>query len=83
MNVAITMRIDTGQQPDSVYTTESLLVVTSTDGHTSMIFSVVNLNHHAPLPTLLGNLPVVIIILTGIGLVSGYIAAVHVISCDL
>ena len=30
------MRIDTGQQLDIVYTTESLLVVTPTDGHTSM-----------------------------------------------
>ena len=30
------MRIDTGQQLDIVYTTESLLVVTPVDGHTSM-----------------------------------------------
>lgn len=34
-------------------------------------------------PNTTGNLLAVIIILTGIGLVSGYIAAVHVISCDL
>ena len=30
------MRIDTGQQLDIVYTTESLLIVTPKDGHTSM-----------------------------------------------
>ena len=30
------MRIDTGQQLDIVYTTESLLIVTPIDGHTSM-----------------------------------------------
>ena len=33
------MRIDTGQQMDIVYTTQSLLVVTPTDGQTSMIIS--------------------------------------------
>ena len=31
------MRIDTGQQLDIVYTTESLLIVTPIDGHTSMV----------------------------------------------
>ena len=31
------MRIDTGQQLDIVYTTESLLIVTPKDGHTSMM----------------------------------------------
>ena len=30
------MRIDTGQQLDIAYTTESLLIVTPKDGHTSM-----------------------------------------------
>ena len=30
------MRIDTGQQLDIVYTTESLLIVTPKDGHTSV-----------------------------------------------
>ena len=30
------IRIDTGQQLDIVYTTESLLIVTPKDGHTSM-----------------------------------------------
>ena len=33
------MRIDTGQQLDIVYTTESLLIVTPKDGHTSMVIS--------------------------------------------
>ena len=31
------MRIDTGQQLDIIYTTESLLIVTPKDGHTSMV----------------------------------------------
>ena len=31
------LRIDTGQQLDIVYTTESLLIVTPKDGHTSMV----------------------------------------------
>ena len=33
------MRIDTGQQLDIVYTTESLLIVTPKDGHTSMVIT--------------------------------------------
>ena len=33
------MRIDTGQQLDIVYTTDSLLIVTSIDGHTSMVIA--------------------------------------------
>ena len=33
------MRIDTGQQLDIVYTTESLLIVTPKDGHTSMMIT--------------------------------------------
>ena len=33
------MRIDTGQQLDIVYTTESLLVVTPKDGHTSVVIA--------------------------------------------
>ena len=33
------MRIDTGQQLDIVYTTESLLIVTPKDDHTSMVIA--------------------------------------------
>ena len=33
------LRIDTGQQLDIVYTTESLLIVTPKDGHTSMVIT--------------------------------------------
>ena len=33
------MRIDTGQQLDIIYTTESLLIVTPKDGHTSMMIT--------------------------------------------
>ena len=33
------MRIDTGQQLDIIYTTESLLIVTPKDGHTSMVIT--------------------------------------------
>ena len=36
------MRIDTGQQLDIVYTTESLLIVTPKDGHTSMVITKVD-----------------------------------------
>ena len=36
------MRIDTGQQLDIVYTTESLLIVTPKDGHTSMAIAKIN-----------------------------------------
>ena len=36
------MRIDTGQQLDIVYTTESLLIVTPKDHHTSMVISVLS-----------------------------------------
>ena len=36
------MRIDTGQQLDIVYTTESLLIVTPKDGHTSMVIAKVD-----------------------------------------
>ena len=36
------MRIDTGQQLDIVYTTESLLIVTPIDGHTSMMIAKVD-----------------------------------------
>ena len=36
------MRIDTGQQLDIVYTTESLLIVTPKDGHTSMVIAKIN-----------------------------------------
>ena len=52
-------RIDTGQQLDIIYTTESLLIVTPKDGHTSMVIAKVddgppchedrNNNNHAPL----------------------------------
>ena len=33
------MRIDTGQQLDIVYTTQSLLIVTPKDSHTSMVIT--------------------------------------------
>ena len=39
INNCTIMRIDTGQQLDIVYTTESLLVVTPKDGHTSMVIA--------------------------------------------
>ena len=44
-------RIDTGQQLDIVYTTESLLIVTPKDGHTSMVIAKIDdeascLEHH-------------------------------------
>ena len=46
------MRTDTGQQLDIVYTTESLLIVTPIDGHTSMVIVKIDneipcLQHHS------------------------------------
>ena len=39
INNCTIMRIDTGQQLDIVYTTESLLIVTPIDGLTSMVIA--------------------------------------------
>ena len=39
INNCTIMRIDTGQQLDIVYTTESLLIITPIDGHTSMVIA--------------------------------------------
>ena len=40
------LRIDTGQQLDIVYTTESLLIVTPKDGHTSIVIT--KIDHELP-----------------------------------
>ena len=84
INVAIIMRIDTGQQLDIVY----MYYWKSPCSHINRWAHLYNLfsSESQPLcstPNTTGNPLVAIITLAGIGLVSGYIAAVHVISCDL
>ena len=78
------IRNDTGQQLDIVYTTQSHLVVTSTDGQTStmlipnndpkLICSTTNITDSTTIDQVVG-----IIIVVIIALVSGYIAVVHMI----
>ena len=77
------MRIDTGQQLDIVYTTQSLLIVTPTDGQTSMIIPknkpelfclTYNDSDDDFNIQFIGRFIVAIVLL-----VSGYIVAVHLI----
>ena len=84
------MRIDTGQQLDIVYSTESILVVTPTDGQTSMIISKNQHESLCPTPTpntITEDTTIIqvtgIIIVMVITFVCGYIAAVHVIFKEL
>ena len=75
------MRIDIGQQLDIVYTTQSLLVVTPTDGQTSMIIpknepelfcSTTNAANEDRTESIAA-----IIVSTLVAIVSGYIAGIH------
>ena len=77
-----TMRIDTGQQLDIVYTTQSLLVVTPTDGQTSMIIpknepelfcSTINTDDRSN--TQFARIIILVLLIT----VSSYIIAIHLI----
>ena len=82
------MSIDTGQQLDILYTTESLLVVTPTDGHTSMIISKKELEPICFTPdTTTEDTTIIqvigIIIPSFIAFVCGYIAVVHMIFKEL
>ena len=82
------MRIDTGQQLEIIYTTQSLLVVTPKDGHTSMIISKSEPEPICSTPnTTTEDITITqvagIIIVTAIGFVCGYIAVVHVIFKEL
>ena len=76
------MRIDTGQQLDIVYTTQSLLVVTPTNGHTSMIIpknepelfcSTTNTNDRSNIQ--FARMIILVLLIT----VSSYIIAIHLI----
>ena len=83
------MRIDTGQQLDIVYTTESLLIVTPTSGHTSMVIA--KINDELPCNKYQGSIDVgrliqfLIMLIFGIVLfvVSGYVFTVHLLFKDL
>ena len=83
------MRIDTGQQLDIVYTTESLLIVTPIDGHTSMV--IVKLDNELSCNKYLGFIDVgqviqfLIMLLFGLAmfLVGGYVFTVHLLFKDL
>ena len=87
------MRIDTGQQLDIIYTTESLLIVTPKDGHTSMVITKID----DELPCLTeyhdetdvsqraetGKLVGVVILGILLVLVSGYVLLVHLLFKEL
>ena len=72
------IRIDTGQQLDIVYTTQSHLVVTPTDGQTSLLISKNDPELFCSTPSTDTNqqIPVTITV-TISALLSGYIAVVH------
>ena len=75
------MTIDIGQQLDIIYSTQSHLVVTPTDGQTSMIISKNESELFCSTPNTTGDFTIIqligIIIVTVLALVSGYIAVVH------
>ena len=80
------MRIDTGQQLDIVYTTDSLLIVTSIDGHTSMVIAKIDAELSCPKYQDVGQIGefVVKLILTSLMfLVSGYVCMVHLLFKEL
>ena len=85
-NCAI-IRTDTGEQLDIVYTTQSLLVVTPTDGQTSMIISKNNPELFCSTSNTADNSAIVqvvaLIMATLIMLVSGSIIVVHMIFKEL
>ena len=80
------MRIDTGQQLDIVYTTESLLIVTPIDGHTSMVIAKIDAELSCPKYQDVGQIGkfLVTLILTSLMfMVSGYVFAVHLLFKEL
>ena len=82
------IRIDTGQQLDIVYTTQSLLVVTPTDGQTSLVISknepelfcstIHNISDDHFFTPVIRTFMLILLIL-----LSGYIAVVHLIFKEL
>ena len=83
------MRIDTGQQLDIVYTTESLLVVTPVDGHTSMEIAKIDdempcLEYHNTNDSNQIAVFLLRLILASLSLiVNGYIVTVHLLFKEL
>ena len=82
------MRIDTGQQLDIVYTTESLLVVTPVDGHTSMEIAKIDdkipcLEYHTNDSSQIAKFLSGIILTSLLFIVSGYILMVHLLFKEL
>ena len=80
------MRVDTGQQLDIVYTTESLLIVTPIDGHTSMViaklYDELSCNKYIGFGQIIQFL-IFLLILVVMFLVSGYVFTVHLLFKDL
>ena len=84
------MRIDTGQQLDIVYTTESLLIVTPIDGHTSMVIAKIDdklpcNNKYQSIIDVGRLIQFLIILIFGIVLfvMSGYVLTVHLLFKEL
>ena len=80
------MRIDTGKQLDIVYTTQSLLIVTPTDGQTSMIIRKNEPELFCPTTNTDEDSTesiAAVIVSTLVALVSGYIAAIHFVFKEL
>ena len=83
------MRIDTGQQLDIVYTTESLLVVTPVDGHTSMEIAKIDDEmpcleyHNTNGISLIAEFLLTVILTSLMFIVSGYVFIVHLLFKEL
>ena len=85
------MRTDTGQQLDIVYTTETLLIVTPIDDHTSMVvvkiaddnLPCLNYHNHTTSDSQIGRLIGLLTLISLIIMVSGYILLVHLLFKEL
>ena len=85
------MRIDTGQQLDIIYTTESLLIVTPIDDHTSMVVTKIaddnlpclDYHNHTTSDSRIGELIGSLTLTSLIIMVSGYILLVHLLFKEL
>ena len=84
------IRIDTGEKLDIVYTTESIIVINPTDGHTSSVIAkddnelpcfipnaMVNKNYH--IAELIGTMTIAVLTMTA----SGYVLIVHLLFKEL
>lgn len=83
------IRIDTGQKLDIVYTTESIIVINPTDGHTSSVIAKIDDEMPCPLPNIMlydnqmpqfiGIMTISVLIIT----MSAYILIVHLLFKEL